>query len=127
MKKSKLDLAFLLLAALLLAHPEPANATIVTAVICNNADFLCNQPGDVVIDSGFRANGVGVLGANRFTVLPFLFNDAIMNFTGSVVVADRAGKFIYSWGTGTATAFGPFRFSSPIVSNTSCAEPGFDR
>jgi hypothetical protein len=27
---------------------------------------------------------------------------------------------------GTATAFGPLRFSSPVVSNTSCAEPGFD-
>ena len=27
---------------------------------------------------------------------------------------------------GTATALGPFRFSSPTVSNTSCADPGFE-
>ena len=28
---------------------------------------------------------------------------------------------------GVATAFGPLRFSSPTVSNTSCAEPGLLR
>ena len=87
--------------------PIGANAVVVTAAICNNADFLCNQPGDVVLDSGIRANGVGILGANRYSILPFLFNDALMNFTGNVVVADSGGQYIYSWGTGTATAFDP--------------------
>jgi len=76
--------------------PTGANAVVVTAMICNNADFLCNQPGDVVIDSGIRGNGVGILGANRYSTLPFVFNDALMNFTGNVVVADSGGQYIYS-------------------------------
>ena len=88
--------------------PKPANAVVVTAVICNNPDFFCNQAGDVVLDSGIRGNGVGVLGANRYTILPFVFNDFRMNFSGTIVAADSAGKYIYSWGTGTATDFDPF-------------------
>jgi hypothetical protein len=99
--------AIALLAAICMLA-KPAKAVVVTAVICNNADFFCNQPGDVVVDSGIRSNGVGVLGANRYTILPFVFNDFRMNFTGTIVAADSGGRFIYSWGTGVATDFAPF-------------------
>jgi hypothetical protein len=57
-----------------------------------------------VVDSGFRANGVGLLGPNRYAILPFSFSDALINFSGMIVVADSGGQFIYSWGTGVATA-----------------------
>jgi hypothetical protein len=100
------SLAIALVTAICLL-PTSAHATVVTASICTGADFFCNAPGDVVVDSGFRSNGVGLLGANRFAIQPFVFNDARMNFTGTVVVADLAGQFIYSWGTGVATAFDP--------------------
>jgi hypothetical protein len=95
----------LLLGVTLNLTTRPAHATLVTATLCTGSDFLCNAPGDIVVDSGFRANGVGILGANRYALLPFAFNDPSVNFTGTVVVADVAGQFIYSWGTGTATAF----------------------
>jgi len=86
-----------------LALVQSAKATTVTAVICNNADFLCNQPGDVVIDSGIRTDLVGLLGASQYTLLPFNFADALMSFSGTVVAADAGAKFIYLWGTGTAS------------------------
>jgi hypothetical protein len=87
--------------------PTSAHAGVVTATLCTGADFFCNAPGDTVVDSGIRSNGVGLLGVNRFAIQPFAFADARLNFTGTVVVADRGGQFIYSWGTGVATAFDP--------------------
>jgi hypothetical protein len=97
----------ILLGSFLIAMPKPAHGAVVTAVLCTGADFFCNQPGDVVVDSGIRSNGINVLASNTFSVMNFNFNDPLVNFNGRVVVADRAGQFIYSWGTGTATAFDP--------------------
>jgi hypothetical protein len=104
MKRISEFLPLFLLVALFVAQPNQAKATTVAAVICTGAEFPC-LPADVV-DSGIRANGVGLLGPNRYAILPFSFSDALMSFNGTVAVADSAGKFIYSWGTGTATAGG---------------------
>jgi hypothetical protein len=91
-------LALGLLIALFLVQPNQGNATTVAAVVCAGGEFPC-LPGDVV-DSGFRANGVGLLGPNRYAILPFSFSDALINFSGMTVVADSGEQFIYSWGTG---------------------------
>ena len=96
-----ISLAALALGAITLTVPQPAHATVVAATICIGPEFPC-APADTV-DFGSRANGVGLLGPNRFAALPFVFNDALMNFAGNVLVVDRGGTFIYSWGTGTAT------------------------
>ena len=100
-KRFSLSLAAFVLGALSLTIPCPVHATLVTATICVGPEYPC-LPGDVV-DSGSRANGVGLLGANRYTALPFVFSDPFMTFNGNVFVADRAGTFIYSWGTGVGT------------------------
>jgi hypothetical protein len=56
-----------------------------------------------VLDSGIRANGVGVLPANTFALLNFAFSDALVSFTGTMLATDVAGQWIYNWGSGTAT------------------------
>jgi hypothetical protein len=80
---------------------NPACATIVTAVECAVPVFPC--PAASVIDSGFRANGVGLLGANQFAVLPFVFANGDVTFTGTILTVDLAGTNIYVWGGGVAT------------------------
>ena len=97
-------LAVAVLFSLALIHPRPAKAITIAAQLCTGADFLCNQAGDVIVDSGVRTNFVGLLGANTRSILPFLFTDALVTFNGTIVAADRAATFIYLWGTGTATA-----------------------
>ena len=98
-KRFSLPLAAFLLGALILAVPQPTHATVVSAVICIGPEYPCT-PADT-IDSGFRANGVGLLGVNRWAALPFTFSDALLSFTGNIFVAD-SGAAIYSWGQGVA-------------------------
>ena len=87
-----------------LAAAPRAHATVVQATLCTVNVFPC--PLANTIDSGIRANGVGVLGFNRFTALPFLFTDAAVNFTGNIVVTDvlgANGDGIYLWGGGVGS------------------------
>ena len=101
MKRISLLLGALLLAAICLTQPQQAQAALVTAVLCSGAEFPC-LPADT-IDSGFRANNVAVLFANRYTLLPFTFDDAFANFTGTMLAVDSQGKFVYLWGGGVGT------------------------
>jgi len=98
----------LVLGAFLVSSPKPAQATIVTATLCIGPEYPC-LPADT-LDTGFRANGVNVLGPNQWAALPFTFADAQASFTGNIFVADAGGTYIYSWGTGTAT-MGPTPFN----------------
>src|SRR5258708_14993310 len=101
MKRISSLLGALLLAAICLTRRQRAQAALVTAVLCSGAEFPC-LPADT-IDSGFRANNVAVLFANRYTLLPFVFDDAFANFTGTMLAVDSQGKFVYLWGGGVGT------------------------
>lgn len=83
------------------SQPQRANATLVTAVQCSVNIFPCPAP--FIMDSGVRANGVGLLGPNQFAMLPFVFNNADVVFAGNVLTTDLAGTNIYVWGGGAAT------------------------
>jgi hypothetical protein len=61
--------------------------------------------------SARRCGGFRLPGQRRRLVRPeplchlaISFSDALINFSGMIVVADSGGQFIYSWGTGVATA-----------------------
>jgi hypothetical protein len=45
------------------------------------------------LDTGFRANGVNLLGPNQWAALPFTFADAQASLTGNILVADAGGTF----------------------------------
>src|SRR5712692_7431776 len=102
MTRISLLLGATLLAAICVAHPQRAHAATVTAVLCAGAEFPC-LPADT-LDAGFRSNGVGTLLANRYTLLPFVFDDAFANFSGTMLAVDSQGKFIYLWGGGVGTS-----------------------
>jgi hypothetical protein len=85
-------------------QPRPAQALAVTAVECTVIAFPC--PIANIVDSGFRADGVGLLGANRFTVLPFVFGNADVTFSGTLLATDLLGANVYIWGGGAATYIG---------------------
>ena len=102
MTRISLLLGATLLAAICVAHPQRAHAATVTAVLCAGAEFPC-LPADT-LDAGFRSNGVGTLLANRYTLLPFVFDDASVNFTGTMLAVDSQGKFVYLWGGGVGTS-----------------------
>ena len=91
------------LIAICSVQPQPARAALITAVLCSGPEFPCNAALGHVIDAGFRANGVNVLNANRYTLLPFIFDDAFANFSGTMLAVDSQGKFIYLWGGGVGT------------------------
>lgn len=97
LKQSLLAVALLALAIV----PPRANATLVTAVECSVNIFPCPAP--FIIDAGFRANGVNLLGPNQFATMPFVFNNADVVFAGQVLTVDIAGTNIYVWGGGAAT------------------------
>jgi hypothetical protein len=90
-----------MVAALLLALPQTSHAAAVTAVLCAVQTYPC--PVGQVLDSGIRADGVGVLPGNTYTLLNFAFADAAVTFTGTMLATDVAGQWIYDWGDGTAT------------------------
>jgi len=85
----------------MVSQPQQAHATLVTAVECSVNIFPCPAP--FIIDAGFRANGVGLLGPNQFAALPFVFNNADVVFAGNILTVDLAGINIYIWGGGAAT------------------------
>ena len=71
-----------MVAALLLALPQASHAAAVTAVLCAVQAYPC--PVGQVLDSGIRADGVGVLPGNTYTLLNFAFADAAVTFTGPI-------------------------------------------
>ena len=90
-----------LLGVLLVTQPRQAQAIVVTAVECSVVVFPC--PAIDVVDAGVRANGVGLLGPNRYTLLPFAFANADVSFTGNLLAMDLLGTNVYIWGGGVAT------------------------
>jgi len=102
MKRSSLLLSAALLVATYAVHPQQAHGATVTAVLCAGAEFPC-LPANT-LDSGFRANNVNTLLANRYTLLSFVFDDASANFTGTMLAVDSQGKFVYLWGGGVGTS-----------------------
>jgi hypothetical protein len=102
MKRISLLLGAVLLPAICLVHPQQAHAALVTAVLCAGPEFPC-LPGNT-LDSGFRNDGVGTVLANQYTLLPFVFDDASVNFTGEMLAVDSQGKFVYLWGEESAPA-----------------------
>jgi hypothetical protein len=120
-KRVFLPLAFLGLC--LVTQPRQAQAIVVTAVECTVVVFPC--PAINVVDAGFRANGVGVLGANRFTVLPFSFTNLDVTFNGTLLATDLAGQNIYIWGGGTATNLAGVNFYLDVqISQNYLTAPG---
>jgi PEP-CTERM motif len=95
---------------------EQAHATTMAAAVTCFAAPCVN-------DAGIRSNFVGVLGFNRYAVLPFLFTDVNATLAGTVVVADfliGRSNFIYLYGYGVGTqsgAGGGFFLSSAISQN----------
>jgi hypothetical protein len=95
---------------------EQAHATTMAATVTCFAGPCFN-------DAGIRTNGVGVLGFNRYAVLPFLFTDANATLAGTAVVADfLIGRsnfiYLYSYGVGTQSLLGGgFFLSSAITQN----------
>ena len=98
---SRLLFPVVVLALGVVSQPRQANATVVTAVECSVNIFPCPAP--FIIDAGSRANGVGLLGPNQFSGLPFVFNNADVVFAGNILTVDLAGINIYVWGGGAAT------------------------
>jgi hypothetical protein len=105
----------LLIGAWLTPYPgEQARATTMTAAVTCFAGPCFN-------DGGIRTNGVGILGFNRYAVLPFLFFDGNASLTGTAVVADLLiGRsnfiYLYAYGVGTQSgAGGGFFLSSAIT------------
>lgn len=87
--------------ALLLAlQPQIASATNIVAEVCTVGTYPC--PPAFIFDIGVRGNGVGILGPNRYTLLPFRFNDVAASFNGAVLATDIAGKYVYLDVTGVA-------------------------
>jgi hypothetical protein len=87
-----------------LATPQQALATTMTATVCTAFANPC--PLANTLDSGIRGNGVNLLGFNTFALLPFVFNDANVNLSGTVLVADilaGGNNYVYLFGQGVAT------------------------
>jgi hypothetical protein len=85
--------------------PHSAEAEDVALVICDVAQFSC--PADDIVDGSlFQLIPNNLLRANRYIVQPINYADplGLVTFNGTFVTADSAGKYIYAWGTGTATA-----------------------
>ena len=103
--KYVLWLVVLPLAGLLgVTTPQRAMATTMTATVCTAFANPCPLPNTV--DAGVRDNGVGLLGFNNFALLPFVFTDANVTLSGTVLVADilaAGNNYIYLFGQGVAT------------------------
>jgi hypothetical protein len=66
-----------------------------------STSFPC--PAASVIDAGFRANGVGLLGPNQFALLPFVFGNGDVTFSATILTVDLFGVNVYVWGGGVAS------------------------
>jgi len=124
MKKSIRSLLGLLaVAAGACLFPSEAHAVTVTAVLCSVNIYPC--PAGFFIDSGTRSYGPGLLGANQYVILPFNFNDAISNFSGTVMATDSRGQFTYLWGGGVGTdKTGGAMWLDVAISQTFVTVPG---
>src|SRR5258708_24647324 len=89
------------LTALSSLQPQPAQATTIIARLCSDPD--CNPNAGHLLDFQLLSNGVSVLLSNRYTVFPFVFNDASANFSGTMLAVDSQGEFVYLWGGGIGT------------------------
>ena len=81
---------------------RPANATTITATLCDINVGAGACPGADTLDFVFRSNGVGLLGINRWAYLPFSFQDATAGVSGNIFVANILGQWIYLYGQGIA-------------------------
>ena len=88
------------LALLVAVQPQMASATSIVAAVCTVGTYPC--PALFTLDIGGRTNGVGILGPNRYALLPFRFNDLNASFNGAVLATDIAGKYVYLNVTGIA-------------------------
>jgi hypothetical protein len=95
----RFPVSLLLGLTLFIWQPRSAKALDVAVVICDVAMFSCPAD-DIVGASLFQYIPNNTLGANRYIVQSFSAD----GFTGTFVTADSGGKFIYAWGTGTATS-----------------------
>jgi len=82
--------------------PQPARATTITATLCDINVGAGACPAPDTLDFGFRTNGVGLLGINRWAWLPFAFQDATAGVSGNIFVANLFGRWIYLYGQGIA-------------------------
>ena len=92
-----------------LAARQPASAATVTFVDCtaNVAPAAC--PLGNTVSSGFETNFVGVLGFNRWTYMPFLFNDGSFSAAGNVFAVNilyGGLSYTYLFGQGVTTSIG---------------------
>ena len=88
------------LVLLLTVQPQMARATSIAAAVCTVGTYPC--PPLFTLDIGARTNGIGILGPNRYALLPFQFNDLNASFNGAVLATDIAGKYVYLNVTGIA-------------------------
>ena len=78
--------AVLFSAALVFLAPQAGQAATVTAVECSVNVWPC--PVANVIDVGIRNDGVAVLPGNTFDILPFVFTNADVTFTGTMMATN---------------------------------------
>ncbi len=92
------------LLGLTLFTAQMGRAEDVALVICDVAQFSCPE-GDIVGASLAQLIPNNLLGPNRYIVQNVNYADpgGLATFNGTFVTADAGGKFIYAWGTGTAT------------------------
>jgi hypothetical protein len=89
-------------ATALLLGTHHADATTMTATLCDINVGAAPCPLADTLDFGVRFNNVPLLGINRWAVLPFTFSDASAGITGNIFVVDIAGSWIYLYGQGVA-------------------------
>jgi len=123
MKKPVRSLWGLLVVAAAFMLPSVAHATTVTAVLCSVNVYPC--PAAFILDAGTRSYGPALLGANQYVILPFNFNDAISNFSGTIMATDSRGQFTYLWGGGIGTdKTGAAMWLDVAISQTFLTIPG---
>jgi hypothetical protein len=84
---------------LFFGQPRSAKGLDVAVVICDVAMFSCPAD-DIVPGSLFQYIPNNTLRPNTYIVQSFSAD----GFSGTFLTADSGGKYIYAWGTGTATA-----------------------
>jgi PEP-CTERM motif len=84
---------------LFIGPARQAKALDVAVVLCDVSMFSCPE-NDIVPGSLFQFIPNNVLLPNKYIVQSFSAD----GYTGTFVTADSGGKYIYAWGTGTATA-----------------------
>lgn len=106
MRTKRVLLSVLAAGAIGLAAPHRAQATTITATLCDINVGAGACPVVDTLDFGVRFNFVPLLGINRWAWLPFSFSDATATATGNVFVVDIAGTWIYLYGQGVVSGNG---------------------